>query len=170
MAQSLLPLRDGVFFLNSIGTVQGGRDVQGSRAQNADLARGSNRERAVTRRAASAQPGESFIRLKAKGGSFYWVSFDGYRLLRGDTFWTPTSSSRNSSRRWSVRARGGELLAKGMPDAHDHSFLDKKEGAEAGRASTPSSPRLGRRRPAYVSVHPRYCDADHTGHFSCPGL
>jgi len=40
-----------------------------------------------TRRAANAQPLDGFIRLKAKGGGFYWVSFDGFRLLRGEAFW-----------------------------------------------------------------------------------
>jgi hypothetical protein len=40
-----------------------------------------------TRRAANAHPENGFIRLKAKGGGFYWVSFDGFRLLRGEAFW-----------------------------------------------------------------------------------
>jgi len=38
-------------------------------------------------RATNAQPEDGFIRLKAKGGGFYWVSFDGFRLLRGEAFW-----------------------------------------------------------------------------------
>ena len=40
-----------------------------------------------TGRAANAQPENGFIRLKAKGGGFYWVSFVGFRLLRGEAFW-----------------------------------------------------------------------------------
>ena len=76
-----------------IGTVQGARDVQGSRAVRFEGKAPTWRAGAIanglirTRRAANAQPGEGFIRLKATGGGFYWVSFDGFRLLRGDTFW-----------------------------------------------------------------------------------
>jgi hypothetical protein len=40
-----------------------------------------------TGRAANAQPENGFIRFKAKGGGFYWVSSDGFRLLRGEAFW-----------------------------------------------------------------------------------
>jgi hypothetical protein len=40
-----------------------------------------------TKRATNAQSEDGFIRLEAKGGGFYWVSFDGLRLLRGAAFW-----------------------------------------------------------------------------------
>jgi hypothetical protein len=39
-----------------------------------------------TRRGSEPHFADAYIQLRAKGGGFYFVVFDGARLLRGDTF------------------------------------------------------------------------------------
>lgn len=75
------------------GTVQrAGRNDQRSRAVKFVGKTPAWRAEAIvnglirTGRAANAQAENGFICLKAKVGGFYWVSFDGFRLLRGEIF------------------------------------------------------------------------------------